>query len=235
MISRCICFRLQPSRDEVARPASRAARDGRPFAEPAEVARRRDQPVPKCCCQSRLTITRAVSGLSGDAIQRASAVRRPVEPGPTPGAASVVMVIPGSSTLGKPGSTTLSGPGAASAVPAGPTSVTTRGAGRGAGFRSSNAASCSRSAFQRASFSGISLNWPSRPRPAPSLSRSIKVRAAARAASAPAPACGRWPWVLREQPDLAVLQELPDGLLRGPRSRCRGSPPSPPPRPLQLA
>ncbi len=34
-------------------------------------------PLPKCCCQSRFTITRAVSGLSFDAIQFASAARRP--------------------------------------------------------------------------------------------------------------------------------------------------------------
>jgi hypothetical protein len=34
-------------------------------------------PRPKCFCHSRLTMTRAVSGLSGEAIQRASASRRP--------------------------------------------------------------------------------------------------------------------------------------------------------------
>ncbi len=32
---------------------------------------------PKCHCQMRLTITRAVSGFSGEAIQSASASRRP--------------------------------------------------------------------------------------------------------------------------------------------------------------
>ena len=37
-------------------------------------------PRPKCCCQMRLTITRAVSGLLADAIHCASASRRPLGP-----------------------------------------------------------------------------------------------------------------------------------------------------------
>ena len=37
----------------------------------------RTMPRPKWCCQIRLAITRAGSGLSGETSQRASAVRRP--------------------------------------------------------------------------------------------------------------------------------------------------------------
>ena len=63
MISRCIALRLQPSRDELGRPASRAARDGW-AVRPAGRSRWRSRPgrVPKWYCQSRLTITRASAG-----------------------------------------------------------------------------------------------------------------------------------------------------------------------------
>ena len=46
----------------------------------------RTMPRPKWCCQTRLAITRAVSGLSGEAIQLASTVRRPVVFAPAAGA-----------------------------------------------------------------------------------------------------------------------------------------------------
>ena len=59
------------------RPASRAARDasgGSPIVPKSLGVR--TSPSPKWCCQTRLTITRAVSGFSGLASQRASVRRR---------------------------------------------------------------------------------------------------------------------------------------------------------------
>ena len=61
-------------------------------------------PLPKWCCQSRLTITRAVSGLSFDAIQFASASRRPVLLGTGSIVASAALP-PGETIVGKPGKT----------------------------------------------------------------------------------------------------------------------------------
>ena len=39
------------------------------------------RPRPKCCCHTRLTMTRAVKGFCGSAIHRANVSRRPVVPG----------------------------------------------------------------------------------------------------------------------------------------------------------
>ena len=79
MISRCICLEAPAVARRTRSAASRAARGGvggspsRPksLAVPT-------RPRPKWYCQTRLTITRVVSGLSGWVSQLASAVRRPV-------------------------------------------------------------------------------------------------------------------------------------------------------------
>ena len=62
-------------------------------------------PRPKWYCQTRLTNTRAVNGLSFDAIQSASTVRRPLDFAPGFGAGIVGSGRP--STSGKPGFTSL--------------------------------------------------------------------------------------------------------------------------------
>ena len=51
------------------------------------------RPVPKWCCQMRLTITRANSGFSGDVTQFANAVRRPVETRPAGRGAIAIAVL----------------------------------------------------------------------------------------------------------------------------------------------
>ena len=58
-------------------------------------------PRPKCCCHSRFTNTRAVSGLLGEAIQFASAVRRPVDCNAASG--GTIRAGVGSRMLGNPG------------------------------------------------------------------------------------------------------------------------------------
>ena len=62
-------------------------------------------PRPKWYCQTRLTITRAVSGLSFEASQSASAVRRPLDLAFGPGAGIAGSGTP--KTDGKPGATSL--------------------------------------------------------------------------------------------------------------------------------
>ena len=64
-------------RDHLARPASRAARGARavPPLKPRSLGVS-TRPVPKCACQSRLTTTRAKSGLCGLEIHDASRSRR---------------------------------------------------------------------------------------------------------------------------------------------------------------
>ena len=72
MISRCIAFTDQPdSTNRAASQSSSAGFDGA-FSARAEVVGVRTRPSPKWCCQIRLTITRAVSGLSGRASHSAS-------------------------------------------------------------------------------------------------------------------------------------------------------------------
>src|SRR5438093_11147146 len=60
-------------------------------------------PRPKWCCQIRLTITRAVTGLSFDAIQFARTERRPLLRAPAGGSGILGSGAP--RTCGKPGST----------------------------------------------------------------------------------------------------------------------------------
>src|SRR5687768_143860 len=64
-------------------------------------------PRPKWYCQMRLTITRAVSGLSFDAIQSARTVRRPLVLAPVAGVG--VTALPGVMTARRPGSTLAPG------------------------------------------------------------------------------------------------------------------------------
>ena len=58
-------------------PVEQVAIEGLPPSK-SEIVGRGDQAVPMRNCQSRFTMTRAVSGLSGEASQFASAARRPV-------------------------------------------------------------------------------------------------------------------------------------------------------------
>ena len=73
----------QPSRTNRSARSSSSSGCGGPLAEGAEVVDGATIPRPKRWCQTRLTATRAVSGLAGSAIRRASSSR----PLPTAGAA----------------------------------------------------------------------------------------------------------------------------------------------------
>ncbi len=107
-ISRCIDFRLQPrATNSVASQSSSSGCVGSSPIVPKSlgVATR---PRPKWCCQSRLTITRAVSGWSGRTSHSASAVRRPVERVDGAATRAAAGIYSGTSTAGNAGAT--SGP-----------------------------------------------------------------------------------------------------------------------------
>ena len=77
MISRCNCLIDQLcSTNQIANQSSNSGCDGRAPMEP-KLLGVATMPFPKCCCQIRLTMTRAVSVLSRLAIHLASAKRRP--------------------------------------------------------------------------------------------------------------------------------------------------------------
>ncbi len=70
-------LRLHPSSANVT--ASQSSNSGcacGPLAADAEVVRRATRPSPKCHCETRFTITRAVSGFFGSAIHSAQPRRR---------------------------------------------------------------------------------------------------------------------------------------------------------------
>ena len=67
------------------------------------------RPVPKWCCQMRLTMTRANSGFSGDVTQLANAVRRPVETRPVGGGSIAKRFFGVQSAAGTPGCTSSPG------------------------------------------------------------------------------------------------------------------------------
>ena len=104
-ISLCMRFSCQPAGDELASPASRAIpgasaarRGGRSRSAVATM------PRPKWCCQSRLTITRAVSGLSG----RRDPLRQRQPPAGAVGSVAIAAATglpPGETIAGKPGCT----------------------------------------------------------------------------------------------------------------------------------
>src|SRR5262249_46961936 len=75
-ISRCRAFRLQPCSTN--QPASQSSNSGWVGGSPIvpKSLDVRTQPVPKWDCQRRLTLTRAVSGLSGRVNHRARVSRR---------------------------------------------------------------------------------------------------------------------------------------------------------------
>src|SRR5262245_10680775 len=78
MIRRCICLTLQPRRtNSVASQSRSSGCDGLTPIFP-KLLGVGTMPRPKCQCQIRLTMTRAVSGLSADAIHSANARRRPL-------------------------------------------------------------------------------------------------------------------------------------------------------------
>ncbi len=75
-MSRCMCFTDQPERmNSCASQSSSSGCEGFVPLRPKSLGVS-TRPVPKCPCQMRFTITRAVSGFCGLAIQSASARRR---------------------------------------------------------------------------------------------------------------------------------------------------------------
>ena len=75
-INRCICFTDQPQRtNSEASQSSSSGCDGFPPLRPKSLGVS-TRPLPKWPCQMRFTMTRAVSGFSGLAIQSASVRRR---------------------------------------------------------------------------------------------------------------------------------------------------------------
>ena len=78
-ISRCIALRLQPRATNSVASQSSSSGWRRPSPIVPKSLGVATIPRPKWCCQRRLTITRAVSGLSGRVSQSASAVRRPLD------------------------------------------------------------------------------------------------------------------------------------------------------------
>ena len=152
MISRCIGLRLQPSADELGRPASRAARDGdgRSPSRPKslEVA---TSPRPKWYCQSRLTITRVGQRVVGPG-QPAGQGRPPAGRVGRRRRAARSWPASGRAASGSPARSRclVRSPGIVVGGAIGPTSVDRQDAcGRGSGLSRSNLASCFCSASPR--------------------------------------------------------------------------------------